>query len=447
MSDLMKRLSLQIFFVVVFLWIALSKSWSDIEGVATGWWSDNEGNNYYGDPPSEDSSYSSDSTYYGSSYGDAGARLGQAVSDMFQQIAEAERIARERRAQGLQLNSLGNQAFSAGDWDQAISNYEQAIEYFPSDQTILNNLRRARAYKINAEGVKYHDQKDWKNAVSFYKQALEMAPEDRTIRKNLTLAERMKGVEKEQALQEKFTQATREVQPMVEQIVGGLKPPSASAPPIQILDKQELPIEPFKWEEVDDSSLKASTKPLPGNAAGAGEHAQSAQRHANKIKQMLESPESEGLDLDPMAESLSEGAGLVFDTAGEYAGTLRKPDVKAEGMGVEEFKIPEERMNDATLAPLAEKWNQMDRDHRVVEDAYEKMKEKADKTPQDYVDMANAKAKLFQVEYEKKILKRDLEEKLAQPKPETPPASAPKPETKESEDKVKSKGQRIEMIE
>lgn len=445
----MKRLSRRAFFFLALFCVSPPQGWSDIEGVPTGWWSDYEGNNYYGNPPSKgaDDSYSPAPYYDSALYqatSNAASQFGQAINNWFQQAAEAQRQALERRTQGLQLNTLGNQALNARNWDEAISYYEQALAYTPGDPAIQDNLRRARALKVNEQGVQRHREKDWGNAISYYKQALEIAPEDRTIRKNLTLAERMKGVEKEQALQEKLVQASREAQPRVEQIVSGLKPPSAS--PVLIAQKRELPIEPFEWKNTEDPSLKGDAKPPLGTARGAGEHAQSAQRHAEKIREMLKRPQ--GVPFDPMAESLSSEAGKAFDTPGEYAGALRKPEIKAEGMGVEELQIPEERMNDPSLKPLAEKWNQMDRNHRGVEDAYEKLKAKEDKTPQDFVEMATTKAKLHQIEYEQKILKRDWEEKLAQPKVEPrvekPP---PAPEVKESKGKEKSKGQRIEMIE
>lgn len=389
---------------------------------------------------------SSDYGYDASSYSgaaEAGARLGEAIRAQFEAAAEAQRIAAQQRVQALQLNSSGNRAFSTGLWDDAIVYYEQALALTPWDQVIQDNLRRARAAKINEQGIEFHRVQDWPNAIAAYKQALAFSPEDRVIRKNLTLAERMQGMQKEERLEHNIAVAYQSIQPILEQVLTGIKPAHA-APPILLAKQRELPITKFEWDKTDPKDLKVASNPPTGTAQGAGEHGKSAAYHADKIRRVMkERPVNPAEDFDTAAEVLKHEGGNVFDSAGRYSGTLRKPEIRAEGMGKEALVIPDSRMQDPSVAPLADKWNRIDREHGALERRYESLKDKADKTPMDYVDMAKMKGELSQIEYNKNLLKREWERKLAEP-PIPPVADAktekpnpPSPPMQENEAKKK----------
>ena len=151
----------------------------EIQGAATGWWSDNEGNNYYGSAPSSSSGYGSS---YTPDYSGAYSRLGENISAAMSRWAEVQ--AQKRVA--YQFNLQGNQYLSQGKFEQAIAAYEQALTY-ASDSVIIANLNRARMSLLNAQGLEYHRQGDWNNAIAAYKQALAYNPASRTDRKSTRL--------------------------------------------------------------------------------------------------------------------------------------------------------------------------------------------------------------------------------------------------------------------
>jgi tetratricopeptide (TPR) repeat protein len=69
---------------------------------------------------------------------------------------------------------LGNSHYEAGQWDQAVTAYKQAIAMDPNYQPAYANL-----------GVTYYQQQQFELAVSQYKKALELDPNDGEVAYNL----------------------------------------------------------------------------------------------------------------------------------------------------------------------------------------------------------------------------------------------------------------------
>ena len=219
-----------VIFAVLSFWIALPYSGraDEIQGAATGWWSDAAGNNYYGDAPSASSS-SYDSSYaYSSSYGDGAARLGEAVGAAFSQALSNMAAAQAAYSQAYSLNFQGNRAMSRRDYEQAVALYQQALGFLPNDAYIAKNLGRAQAGLNNARGLAFHKQGDWQNALAAYKQALQYDPSNREVRQNIRLAEQRQSYEKirwrEERLRLQMQQTAREMQARADALTMDLKP-------------------------------------------------------------------------------------------------------------------------------------------------------------------------------------------------------------------------------
>ena len=198
----------------------------EIQGVATGWWSDSAGNNYYGSPPSSSGS-SSDS--YPSAYGDGAARLGEAVGAAFSQALSNMAAAQAAYSQAYSLNFQGNSAMSQRNYEQAVAFYQQALGFLPNDAFIAKNLAKAQAGLSNARGLEFHRQGDWQNAIAAYKQALQYDPANREVRQNIRLAQQRESYEiirrREEALRLQMQQAAIEMRLRAEALTVDLKPP------------------------------------------------------------------------------------------------------------------------------------------------------------------------------------------------------------------------------
>ncbi|OGW72258.1 MAG: hypothetical protein A2Y02_02030 [Omnitrophica bacterium GWA2_52_12] len=221
-------------FTALLLWGILPQAGvaDEIQGVATGWWSDAAGNNYYGDAPSASSSSSydsGDSGYaYSAAYGDAAGKLGEAVGAAFSQALSNMAAAQAAYSQAYSLNFQGNRAMSQRDYPQAVAFYQQALGYLPNDALIARNLGKAQAGLHNARGLELHKQGDWQNAIAAYKEALQYDPSNRAIRQNIRLAQQRESYEKirfrEEELRRQMQQTAVEMRMRAEALTVDLKP-------------------------------------------------------------------------------------------------------------------------------------------------------------------------------------------------------------------------------
>lgn len=187
-----------IFFTFLFfLSAAPLLSADEIQGQATGWWSDYEGNNYYGSAPAASSDSSGSSGYaYSSAYGDAAGRLGEAVGQVFSQALKQAAETQASYAQAYGMNFQANKAMAAGNYEQAVNFYQQALAYVPNDFNIAKNLKKAQTALFNAQGQDFHKKGDWENALEAYRKALEFDPSSRSVRQNIRLVEQKQAYEK-----------------------------------------------------------------------------------------------------------------------------------------------------------------------------------------------------------------------------------------------------------
>ena len=461
-----------------------------LDGVYQGCWTDYAGNNYCEEPSYDSSSYSSSvPDYYGASgsLGDAAGRLGEAVAGVWAAAAARQAELAALRRQALANNEQGNIYYKNGDYDNAIAYYLAAMETLPNDSVILANLRRAQGHQLNDRASAAHDQGDYQGAIALYKQALEFSPEDIGIRRNLTRAEKSVAREKLQGEAERRRQQTEKIKlellPSISEIFSDLAPPAtvadagglgfeaisapgaadAPAPDTGGLDfeipaaetagtdgfdgedfsglrdaprnvpeagKRELPIAPMPSALIENPGLEAEEK-MPGANLGraptAGEQLKSAAFHGGQTFREGESA------------AYADAKNIFDQSDGAHKGGLDAVSIDYAGMGKEALPIPEERLGDSSLKPLAEAWNQKDRSHRQAEEKLKKFESKEDKTPQDFVEIAKARQEITVIESEKQVLKIKIDDAIQKPapekavlpkKPEPPPPVLGKPKKK-----------------
>jgi len=162
----------------------------------TGWWCDEQGNNYYGPPPS-----SSSSSCGSGSSGWTWQDQRQYEAEQAQARAQYEYEAAQRR-QGTNLNNEAIRWENAGHYDKALSLYEQALKYSPNDTVIQRNLRNAKGKKANAAGNRLYEQGDFAQAAALYEQAAQFLPGNKTILENLAGARQQLQQKQERELKE-----------------------------------------------------------------------------------------------------------------------------------------------------------------------------------------------------------------------------------------------------
>lgn len=142
-------------------------------------------------PDYSSSSSSSYSSYSYDSYaalGDSFYQLGQSIG---QSIADSWAQAAANQQTGLSYNSYGNSALANGNWDDAISQYEQALAYLPNNYVIQQNLKKAKSGRSNQQAVDAHARGDYESALYYYRESLEMDPADHVVRNNYRLTKKM----------------------------------------------------------------------------------------------------------------------------------------------------------------------------------------------------------------------------------------------------------------
>jgi tetratricopeptide (TPR) repeat protein len=169
---------------------------------STGWWTDYDGKNYYGDPPSSSSSSSSGWT-----------RQDQREYEAEQATARAQyEYEAAQRRQGTNLNNEAIRWENAGHYDKAISLYQQALKYSPNDTVILRNLQNAKGKQANAAGNKLYEQGNFEKAIAYYEQAAQFLPGNKTVLGNLAGARRGLQGQQERRRNEAEEQARRDVE-------------------------------------------------------------------------------------------------------------------------------------------------------------------------------------------------------------------------------------------
>jgi len=169
------RIACLIFLVIFFSPAIFSACGFCDDGSYTGYWTDYDGNNYYGDPPQavDSSSYSTyDSSSYDTSY--------SSYTPSWQ-----EQQAAQTRATGISFNETGNAYLSSRDFQSAINYYTQSLQYIPNDPVVQENLRKAEGCLLNEQANRLYEKGDYKSALEYYRQALEKRPYDAVVRQNL----------------------------------------------------------------------------------------------------------------------------------------------------------------------------------------------------------------------------------------------------------------------
>lgn len=398
-----------------------------------GRWSDYAGNNYQCPPDCPGGSSGSSPSYSGYSGYSGYDRLGEAVSQALSNWAEMQ----SRYSQGYTLTSYGDKAAGQGNIEQAIAYYEQALGYLPDNKAILEKLNRARAGLLNKQGKQYHEQGDWAHAIAAYQQALGYHPNSRDIRQNLRLAEKGQSYEqirqKEGAAKQQMAGASRTIQASAAQIAGDLQPSSAS--PGLAAAGGDFKIKPMEKKLPLEWSVPRHSRP----DSGPGTIAYNEKGKFAKSSDEVMSAKGHGMAARGMGdEAAVEELGKVFDYQGKRGQeSLPVLGIESEGMGMRELHIPQDRQSDPDMKNLAQEWVRIDRTHRAVQQTLNGLEGKADKTPEDFVKIANLRQEITHIESKKFVMiskaedsKKKTDEKpqpAADSKPKEPPVPEPVP--------------------
>ncbi|PIW64548.1 MAG: hypothetical protein COW12_05750 [Candidatus Omnitrophica bacterium CG12_big_fil_rev_8_21_14_0_65_45_16] len=390
-------------------------------------------------------SYSSSSSSYDTSYGGSYispaleasmANLGQSMGEFFAAAAAAQARAAAQRQQGLSFNKTGNAYFENGDWTNAISYYETALQYIPNDLTVQRNLRRARANLLNQQGVALHDRGDYAGAIKLYQQALSINPENTTIRSNLRLAEQTAGREtllrEETLLKEKMDREKLKLLPSIFEIFSDMEPPANEPLALDFEEMSELrdspaevktppvPIEPMPRGNLDidpDLTKNPKTPWAPGGSTKALDQLGAAFGNASEVPALSET-------------GAGHRASLVFDTQAPARLSVQLPGVPVNFEGVEIQggaglpDITEKEMNNPALKPFVKEWQANDLKMRTAQTQLDLLNEKPNKTSADFMAIAKTKQDLTQAENKINFIRYQIKKQLQQP-PEVPALPAP----------------------
>ncbi len=189
-------------------------------------WTDYDGKNYDSDDYNPGPSSSSDSG------GSGWTRQDQRQYEAEQREQQAAWDAQQARIrQGVNLNNEGVRYDKAGDFDAAISYFQQALQYTPGDQTVLNNLQNAKGKKENSVGLGFFKEGDFEKAAAQFRQALSFIPGDEVLLQNLESAEEKLQDTRERQRKEAEAKAQMEaagtrIKSMVGRLGNELKPVS-----------------------------------------------------------------------------------------------------------------------------------------------------------------------------------------------------------------------------
>ncbi len=300
----MKGLILLIFFVVIGLLVVdKAQAW---DSGSTGICSDEYGNNFpCSDEPNGggDDGWGDDDGWDTGSGGDDGSQTPVYTGPTWE---EQQQI--ERQNTGVSLNETGNQYFENGDYENAVSYYQQALSYLPDDTVIQDNLRSAEGSLFNVKGNELYEKGDYKGAVEYYQQAFDKKPDNEVIRQNLVNAQDMAQIYEKQEQQEALMAViSKDMKASLESLPRNLK----QAPGAQV--KDTTPSESLQF--------MPATSTKSAGAGSAGAQLKTAKLHSHLAAQQT--------SIERMKEESSKG----FDTTG----------IPQQGLPVLDLKgVPEE---------------------------------------------------------------------------------------------------------
>jgi len=150
------------------------------DGSPTGYWTDKDGNNYYGDPPSS-----------------SGTRD---YTPNIPQGPSPQELERQRKQQlCVQANDRGVVFHNSKDYNNAIKCYEEALRHNPNNQVTIDNLNAARGDKVNNVGITYFDKRNWLMAIRYFREALGYN-ENEAYKNNLRIAEEQLELENKEGI-------------------------------------------------------------------------------------------------------------------------------------------------------------------------------------------------------------------------------------------------------
>ncbi|MCB7128635.1 MAG: tetratricopeptide repeat protein [Candidatus Brocadiales bacterium] len=228
-----------------------------VDGGPTGWWTDSDGNNYYGDSPSSDSP-----SYYN--------ELPQAPPST-EQLEQWKRLRQRREAN--KLNAKGIEYDQREEYENALRLYEEALRIDPDNSVLRSNVLLGKAKVATRKGIEHREKGDFDTAIRYFKEALVYSPNHSTIKAHLRLAEEKKKEQAEKARLEKearlLEQKLKEAKQNVNNILDEMAKKFDVSPPVGASKSSGLALKgssvtnkPGKPSSSSGLSLKGSPKRL-----------------------------------------------------------------------------------------------------------------------------------------------------------------------------------------
>ena len=245
----------------------------------------------------------------------------------------AEIAARQARP----INDNGIRAEKAGNYDLAVTLFEQAVRLSPNDAVLVNNLRHARAQVIDQQGLQAANAGNSALALSLFEQAWRMLPSDHsydvgraTLKKNIQQA---RARLQEQEGREKQLQQDKVAAGNMQQTIQGLAQSLSTAPPSAGLD--------FNGAKPGNNATASSGLPfMASNPATTGNPAQVSNStppdNAVQLNPGAKSDEAQTFHrVDNTAAIKSDSAkGQLFNSLKESIGQLFDNGRSHDGDGV-----------------------------------------------------------------------------------------------------------------
>jgi hypothetical protein len=401
-------------------------------------WTDEEGNNYEGDPSSgSSSSYGWQYTYGYVNGTDTGSGYTGPTWAERQEAAQV-RAEAQRMAQATQINDEGVKYSNQGNFQKALEQYEKAAAINPTDPVIQNNILSVKGTIFNEEGIQYYTAGNYQAAAESYRKALELKPDSEVIRQNLADAEQQFASQQEWQRKEdikkaEMTAAGTKIQGMLTNLSQDLKKPAAQ-PSALSFKPAEAPSMGYEGDHKIARREELAFKNMQPKKTYLEERPDLPQGGSTTVRGQLNSVEFHSKNAGGSAEGVMAGMGIGFDTAGVKGEGLPESDaidVPAVGEGVPLVEVlpppvPAEKSTPA-IAQYETERGELFTKRQEIETKVAEM-EKAGKP--DPVAIVKLKEEATQIKNKENFLSFQITEELAKA-PETKTETPPAPKSKE----------------
>ena len=108
----------------------------------------------------------------------------------------------------MRYNDLGAALAYQGKWDEAIEQWQIALQWDPLFEAARDNLERAKANRFNQRGIEQGKLGNYEEAIKLFRRALELVPNHEEALENLEQALRLLSKQGSKTSSDVLTPAT-----------------------------------------------------------------------------------------------------------------------------------------------------------------------------------------------------------------------------------------------